>query len=250
MNAAAIGTVTWLTWRQLFARRRVWLAIIAVVLPFLMTFFYRLASEDNEGDRISFLMTMNRELVFGVLLPVTALVFGTTAFGSEVEDGTLIYLLGKPVPRWQVVLAKYLVSFVVTVMVVTAGILLAWQSLRNAELPARFVWGFFVATGVGSAIYCAAFTYLGLVTRRGLLFGLLYVIFFENVLARNFPGVESLSARAFSVAAAQWAGEGVVRWPVPPVSIATVGIVGSSIVALSIIAAMRRLTRYELAERL
>ena len=246
----ATRTVLWLTWRQLFARHRVWLAAVTVILPFILTFLYRLSSEDNEGDRISFMMVMHRELILSVLLPVVALVFGTTAFGGEVEDGTLVYVLGKPVPRWKIVLVKYFVAVAVTVTVVAAAELLAWQSLRNAELPGRFLWGFVVAAAVGGAIYCAAFTFFGLVTRRGLLYGLLYVIFFENVLARNFDGVNQLSARQFSVSVAQWASNEVVKWSPPPVSMTNVWIVGSVIVVVSIVATMRRLSRYELAERL
>jgi ABC-2 type transport system permease protein len=249
-SAIATRTVFWLTWRQLFARNRVWLAAVTVVLPFILTFFYRLSSEDNEGDRISFMMTMHRELVLGVLLPVVALVFGTTAFGGEVEDGTLVYVIGKPVPRWQIVLVKYLVSLVVTTAIVSAAVLLAWQALRNAELPGRFLWGFVIASAIGAAIYCAAFTFIGLVTRRGLLYGLLYVIFFENILARNFEGVSQLSAKQFTVSAAQWASNEVVKWTPPPVSMANVWIVGGVIVVASIVATMRRLSRYELAERL
>jgi ABC-2 type transport system permease protein len=250
MSAIATRTVLWLTWRQLFARHRVWLAAVTIILPFILTFFYRLSSEDNEGDRIRFMMTMHRELVLGVLLPVVALVFGTTAFGGEVEDGTIVYALAKPVPRWQIVLVKFLVSMVVTTAIVAAAELLAWQALRNAELPGRFLWGFVVAAAVGAAIYCAAFTFIGLVTRRALLYGLLYVIFFENVLARNFEGVAALSAKQFTVSVAQWASNEIVKWQPPPVSITNVWIVGGVIVIASIVATMRRLSRYELAERL
>src|SRR5687768_6484112 len=243
-SAGALRTIVWITWRQLFARRRVWLAVAIVVLPFLLTFLYRLSSEDNEGDRVSFMMTLHRELILAVLLPIAALIFGTTAFGGDVEDGTLIYILAKPLSRWRVVVAKYLVALVVTIFVVAAAVLLAWASLRSPELPGRFAWGLTVSIAVGAAIYCAAFTLLGLVTRRGLLFGLLYVIFFENVLARNFAGVASLSARELSVSVAQWASQGVVKWTVPPVTITTVWIVGGVIVAASIAVAMRKLMRY------
>jgi ABC-2 type transport system permease protein len=246
----ALRTVAWLTWRQLFARRRAWLAGAIAVIPFLLTFIYRLSSSDMEGDRITFLMTTNRELVLSVLLPLAALVFGTTAFGTEVDDGTIVYALVKPLPRWPVVLVKYLIAVGITVAVVGASIFLAWWSLRNAELPWRFFWGFLAAVLAGSAIYCAAFIYLGLVTRRALIFGLLYVIFFENVLARNFAGVASLSARELSVAVAQWAAEGVVKWSTPPVTITTVWVVGGAAIAATIAAAMWKLTRYEMAERL
>ena len=244
------ATIFWLTWRQLFARKRAWLAAAIAVFPFLLTFLYRLSSDDSEGDRFIFMMNMLRELHLGVLLPLAALIFGTTAFGGEVEDGTLVYLLVKPARRWRVVLVKYLVALLVTVCVVSVSIALPWWALRSEELPWLFLRGFLVATVVGAAVYCAIFTLVGLWTRRGLLFGLLYVIFVEQVLSRQFAGVASLSARELSVAVAQWAGAGVVKWPAPTVAINTVWTVAAIAVVVAIGVAMRRLTRYELAEKL
>ena len=243
-------TVAWLTWRQLFARRRAWLAGAIVVLPFLLTFFYRFVSQDGEGDRLVFMMGLNRELVLGVLLPVTAVIFGTTAFGGEIDDGTLIYLLVRPVQRWTVVLVKYLVAALITAVIVSAAEFLAWFALRNAELPWTFAWSFIVAAFVGSLIYCALFGFLGLITRRGLIVGLIYAIVFENILARKLVGVRSLSVREYSITIAEWASNGIVKWAQPGVSVATVWWAGSVILAACLIATMRRLGRYEMAERL
>jgi ABC-2 type transport system permease protein len=249
MNSALM-TVAWLTWRQLFARRRAWLAAASIALPFLIAFCYRFASEERGGERLVFLMGLNKDLVLGVLLPITAVIFGTTAFGGEVEDGTLIYLLVRPVPRWTVALAKFLVAALVTAVIVSASVFLAWFALRNAELPWAFAKGFLFATIIGAAIYCGIFAYLGLVTRRGLVFGLIYTIVFENILARNLPGVKWLSVREFTISLAQWAGGDAVKWPQPGVPITTVWVAGSIILAIALAATMRRLTRYEMAERL
>ncbi len=247
---SALWTVAWLTWRQLFARRRAWLAAAIAVLPFVLTFFYRLSSEDNEGDRLLFLLGLNRDIVLGVLLPLTAVIFGTTAFGGEVEDGTLIYLLVRPVPRWQVVLAKYVVATTVSAAVITVSVLLAWFALRNAELPAVFARSFVTAALVGAVLYCALFSYLGLVTRRGLVIGLMYIIFFENVLSRNLQGVKWLSVREFAVAVARWVGGDAVKWPAPVVPMTTVWVAGSIILVGALALTMRKFSRYELAERL
>ena len=243
-------TVAWMTWRQLFARQRAWLAAATIVLPFILTFFYRLASEDREGDRLIFILGMNREIVIGVLVPLTAVIFGTTAFSGEVEDGTLIYLLVQPLPRWRVALTKYAVAVLVTVAIVTAAILLAWFALRNDELPAAIPRSFITSALVGSILYCAIFSFVGLVTRKGLVLGLLYIIFFENVLTRNLAGVKWLSVREFGVTVAQWAGGGVVKFPEATVPMTTVWVAGSIILVGALAMTIRTLTRYELAERL
>jgi ABC-2 type transport system permease protein len=249
MNSALM-TVAWLTWRQLFARRRGWLAAAIVVLPFLITFFYRFASQDREGDRLIFLMGLNKDLVLAVLLPITAVIFGTTAFGGEVEDGTLLYLLVRPVQRRSVVIVKFLVAAGITAAVVSASELLAWFSLSNAELPFEFVKGFVVSVTIGAVLYCALFSYLGLITRRGLVVGLIYTIVFENILARNLPGVKWLSVREFTMSLAQWAGGETVKWPTPGVPMTTVWVAGAIILVACLFATMRRLGRYEMAEQL
>src|SRR5204863_7617380 len=77
------------------------------------------------------LTTIDRDIVLGVLLPLTALVFGTSAFGGEVDDGTLIYLMVKPVPRWRLTFSKYLVAFLATVAVIVSAMFLAWIAIQN-----------------------------------------------------------------------------------------------------------------------
>jgi ABC-2 type transport system permease protein len=247
---SALATVAWLTWRQLFARKRAWLAAAIIALPFILTFFYRLTSEDREGDRLVFMLGMSREIVLSVLLPLTAVLFGTTAFGGEVEDGTMIYLLVRPLSRWQVTLIKYAVAVLVTIAIVAASILLAWFAMRTTELPWAFPRSFIAAIIVGSLVYCALFSYVGLVTRKGLVIGLLYVIFFENVLTRSLPGVKWLSVREYNVSVAQWAGSGIVKFTDATVPMTTVWVAGSIILVAALASTIRTLTHYELAERL
>ena len=39
-------------------------------------------------------------------MPLVALILGTAAIGSEIDDGTAVYLMIKPIPRWRIALAK------------------------------------------------------------------------------------------------------------------------------------------------
>ena len=45
-------------------------------------------------------------LVIRTVLPLIALVIGTATIGSEIEDGTVVFLLAKPIARWRTALAK------------------------------------------------------------------------------------------------------------------------------------------------
>src|SRR5262249_27053556 len=118
MSSPLNGTVMWLTWRQLFARRRLWLATAFSLAPVPFTLVFRVLADDGPSSETTFFGTLMREIVMGTLLPLAALVFGTTAFGGEVDDGTLLYLLVKPIQRWQVLTSKFVVAVLSTIAVV------------------------------------------------------------------------------------------------------------------------------------
>lgn len=242
-------TVVWLTWRQLFARRRLWLAIAFSLVPLIFTVFYRFASDDQAGARIGFFSGMSRELVIGTLVPLAAALFGTTAFGGEVDDGTLVYLLVKPIARWRIVLSKYVVALLSTIGVMVPSLVLPWLMLRGPELSFDVLRGFVIGGAAGAAIYCALFLSLGLKSRRALVFSLLYVIAFEAVLSRNLVGVKSLSVREFAVAISQAASNGalVLKGYVVPMN--TVWTMSAILLIGALVISLRTLSRYELAER-
>src|SRR5215469_11136298 len=49
---------------------------------------------------------------FSVVLPLTALIIGTSVVGAEIDDGSIIHLLATPVSRAVVIGAKYAVACV------------------------------------------------------------------------------------------------------------------------------------------
>jgi ABC-2 type transport system permease protein len=240
-------TVAWLTWRQLFARRRLIVVSLLALAPALVTGIFRVATLDAAYGE-AFLTTLCGEIVVGTILPLAAVLFGTSAFGGEVDDGTLIYLLVKPVPRWRVVLSKYVVATLATLAVVAPAILLPWAIARTPELTARFPLGYLAGASVGAVLYSAIFLALGISSRRALVHGLLYVIAFEGALTRSVVGFKSLSVREFANTVAHRVGE-LVGEP-PPVSLDTVYIMGAIIFVGALGLSLMRISRYEVAERL
>jgi len=183
------------------------------------------------------------------LLPLAGVIFGTTAFGGEVDDGTLVYLLVKPIRRWTVVLSKLAVASLSTLAVIAPAVVLPWLVLRGPDLPFSFAGGFLVGAAVGAVIYCALFLSLGLATRRALVVGLLYVIGFEATLSRSLNGLRSLSVREFSVSVSQAASAGAIKIP-DAISMSTVYWMGTIILVGAVAWTIRKLVQYELAERL
>lgn len=244
------STVAWLTWRQMFANRRLLLATGVALLPALFTAFFLLMSAAGT-ERTGFFVLLQREIVIGTLLPITALIFGTAAFGSEAEDGTIVYLLLKPIARWRVVTTKYLVCAAAAAAVMVPAVVVPWALLRSETLPVAVARGLLSGAVAGAVVYSAFFVVLGLLTKRAFTIGLVYVIGFENVLSRSGgSGVKFLSIREFSVAVAQSVEGAASTLGTATIPLATVRNVGAVIIAVSLAVAVWKYRRYQLAERL
>jgi ABC-2 type transport system permease protein len=243
-------TVLWLTMRQLFARRRLFMAAAFSLAPTFIALVYRVTATDADGSAADFLAGMMREIVIGTLLPLAAVVFGTTAFGGEVDDGTLIYLLVKPLPRWRVVLSKYVVAVLSTAAVMLPAVLLPWLVVRTPDMTGRIALSYLAGAGVGCLIYCAIFVTLGLSTKRALVAGLLYIVAIEMVLSRNLSGAKTLSVKEMSIAIAQAVSNGAVHMTAIPITLSTVWTMGGLMLAGGVVLGVFKLRKFEVAERL
>jgi ABC-2 type transport system permease protein len=178
------------TLRALLGRRRTLLMLLLVALPVLIGLLVRLSGGRSEVDQILDAMLVR------TVLPLVALVLGTAALGSELEDGTAVYLMIKPVPRWRIVGAKMLVATGLTVALVVpstvlAGVLAGGEG--SAALATTF--GFAVAVAVGGSAYACVFVGLSAFTSRALVLGLGYTMIWEGVLAGLLEGTRFLSIR-------------------------------------------------------
>ena len=193
------STIVRLTFRQLLGQKRTILMAAFALLPVLIALLVRVSADSNEDLQELTASVILNGLVVGLLLPFTALVFGTAALGTEFEDGTAVYLLSKPIPRSTVVISKLLVAWAATVGVVLVSALAAGLITIAGEPQDGIVLGFAVGVVVGSLVYCAAFIWLSIATSRALIAGLLYVFIWENVVVGLFEGVRIFSIRAYSL---------------------------------------------------
>ena len=100
-----IGAILEVTVRALVNRRRTLLMLLLASAPVLIALLIRVAGRPVDPERLA--GNILDGLVLRTVLPLIALVFGTAALGSELEDGTATFLFTKPVPRWKIVLAKW-----------------------------------------------------------------------------------------------------------------------------------------------
>ena len=138
------------------------------------------------------------ELFVRIVLPLVALVFGTGALGSEIDDGTIIYLLTKPVRRSRMVLEKGVVAAGLTMALLVPAVLVAGLiGSGGDEALLRAAVAYAVAVAVGGVAYALAFMTLSgfLSHSRALQVGLGYVLIWEGILGGLLEGTRVFSIR-------------------------------------------------------
>jgi len=243
-----ITEIARITARQLLGRRRAVLLALVAAIPILMAGVFRVVGGSSTAAREGFTEGVFVGLTVTLLMPLVALIFGTTAFGADIEDGTVVYLLAKPIPRRTVVLTKWLMAACLAGALSASATLLA-GSLGLAGTPGgmEITIGYTISVAVGSVIYVAAFVALSLVTSRALVVGLLYILVWEGALAGSFPGIRFLSIRQYTLAIADAAGVGgrVTSDTLEP---ATAVLLAAVVVGVALVLAIRRLSAFEIPQ--
>ena len=236
MTATLLG----LTLRSLLNRRRTLLLALVGVLLVLATVLFRLGGP-SDAEALNVTRRLLGDFGLGVLLPLVAVIVGTAVIGSELDDGTIVYLLAKPIPRWRIVVVKLVVAWLLVVLLVAPAIAVAGV-IGHSDVNLAI--GYALAAAFGALEYTAAFLALSLVTSRALVIGLAYVVVWEGVVAGLFAGTRVLSIRQHALAVADaLGGEGAVD---AELGVAVAVAVGLVVVMLAAALAVRRLERVEL----
>ena len=136
---------------------------------------------------------------FSVLLPLTALIIGTSVLGAEIDDGSVIHLLATPVRRREVIVTKFAVAAALTALFAAVPELIAGLLAPNS---ANLAVALFAGALVGSVVYAAAFVLASVLTKRAIAFGLLYVAVWEGLLSNSVGGARILSVAHYALGVA------------------------------------------------
>ena len=235
-----IGTLVSLTIRGLLNRRRTLLLALVGILLIVVGALSRLANPTAD-EALTFSGRLLADFGIGVVLPLVAVVIGTAAVGSELEDGTLVYLLAKPIPRWLLAIVKLGAAGVTVVALVAPALAIgALVAGGDAQLALAGV----AAATVGAIEYVAIFLALSLVTGRALVIGLAYVVVWESVIAGLFAGTRILSVRQHALAIGDAVrGDGIVPSTLDALPALGVALL---VTVLAAVIAVRNLERVEL----
>jgi len=191
-----------LTARQVLSRRSTLLLAAFSILPVLVALLFRLSNESDDPERWTARVLLNG-LVVTAVLPLIALFLGTSVIGNELEDGTAVYLLSKPVPRWQIIAGKLAVAALTTGAFVLATTVVSGALALGSEGSRSIIAGFAAATLVGTLAYSSVFVLLSIVTTRALIAGLVYVFLWEGAVTSIFSGLRVLSVRHYCLGIAE-----------------------------------------------
>jgi ABC-2 type transport system permease protein len=130
----------------------------------------------------------------GVVVPLAALWFGTSAIGDLVEDRLLVYLWLKPVPRWQLPAAAVLAT--VTLVAPLTALPLAASALAagTGELALAAL----LAASLAVCAYAGLFVATGLWFRRAVWWGLAFVLLWENAAAYLSEGTARFTVTSWA----------------------------------------------------
>ena len=195
----AFAAISEVTFRALLGRRRTILLVLLAAIPVLVAVLARIG-----GARLDDALVPILELAVRTVVPLTALVFGTSALGAELEDGTAVFLLAKPVPRWLTAAAKILVAGLLASALSVASTVLTGLLIGGTDTDGlATTFAFALADIAASFAYAALFVALSVVTSRALIIGLAYTLIWEGVLAGILPGTRAFSIREATLAIAE-----------------------------------------------
>jgi ABC-2 type transport system permease protein len=128
-----------------------------------------------------------------LFLPAVAIFISASVLGDERRDGTLSFLVLRPISRYSVAATK-----------IGAGVLAAGaiNALGALALTATYglisgSWSLVLPMMIGAVVvtagYVAVFVPLGYFTDRAVIIGFVFVLIFENGIAGAVPGLSGLS---------------------------------------------------------
>lgn len=189
-----LAPIYFLSIRQFVGGKAVWAVAALVATTPLLAAIYRLEPDDRPRR---FLDSIYLEWTLPSVLPLAALILATSAFGDEIEDRTLPYLVLKPISRFRIVVEKLLSASTVSIPIIALGSLLSFVLVFTGESGDNLdiLWAILAATVVGVVLYSSIFMLMSLLIRRAVLASIIYSIVWESVLGRFIPGLRYLSIR-------------------------------------------------------
>ena len=173
------------TFRSCFPPKR-WAAVLVPCAGALLFGLLAHAIDDTAERAFA---NVAAEGIFGLVMPIAALVIGDSVLGAEVRAGTFQFTWLSPAPTWQIVLGRWLGGSIVALITIAPACALAAVVAGAPESAGPA----FLAAAVGSVAYVAIFIAIGCLTRRTAVWSLAFVFLVERLLGAALTGIAQLS---------------------------------------------------------
>ncbi len=168
--------------------KRALLCFGLTLVPVLIAALIRLVAGETGGSPPA--VAVGYIIVLQTIVPIVAVVLGSSVVAEEVEDRTITYLITRPIPRVAILLGRWLASalvislllalcaFVVVTLLDGAGV-----ASSESAVPAGFRSRLVRVAVAGGLVYSAVFAAMGSFLKRPVLLGLGYAFAVEFLLS-------------------------------------------------------------------
>lgn len=197
-------TIARLAARAILGGKRVWLlAALSLVLVAIGVGTAALGSGSSAAS-----LEALQAIAFSTFLPLFGLIVGTGVIGPEIDDGSIVHLLAKPVSRHTIVQSKLAVA---VAAILGFAVLPTMVAAVIMGADATTVLAFGVGALAAGAVYCVLFLLLSVVTRHAVIIGLVYALVWESLVGSVIPGARNVSVQQWALSVtASIAPDGVV----------------------------------------
>jgi ABC-2 type transport system permease protein len=189
------GVVARITLRGVLGRRR---ALLLLLLPAtLLVLAIVITVVDQPHLPVVPAAQLLQRYGLGTLLPLIALIVTTGVLGTEIDDGSIVFLLSKPISRPVILQTKLAIAIGLTALCAAMPVLVAGLIMVGGA--DQMAVGFTIGALAGAVAYSAIFLLINVLTRHAVVVGLLYALVWESLVGGFVPGARELSVQQWAL---------------------------------------------------
>lgn len=179
-------------------RRLVVLSFVVAIPPAIILILMLLGQRD--GLSATAFKEVFDSLYVNAIFPLVSLFLGAAALGDDVDDGTVLYVRLRPIPRSSMVIGRYVAAVISCLALFLPSVSALYAIQIGGAGSEHFIryhslWlGGICAAVASTVIFTAVFQLLGVLSRRAVLFGII-VIAIQPLLVRLGGGLSWISAQ-------------------------------------------------------
>jgi ABC-2 type transport system permease protein len=188
-----VRTIAALTFSTLFGHRR---GLLLFILPGVLLALCVLLALTVD-DTADFSAALLLQFGLAVIVPLISLIAATGAIATEIDDGSIVYLLSKPIKRSAIILTKAAVAIGVIFVLAAVPMFLSGLILDHSDPGTAVAFG--IGTLVAGIAYTAIFIALSVISGNAVTIGLFYALLWESVMGQYVAGARALSVQQWTL---------------------------------------------------